>query len=257
MTLPALFVSHGAPTLALEDSPAGRFLDALGQRLRPRAVVVLSAHWFSPRPVVGVADPHPTIRDFSGFSEDLFEITWPARSDRALVERLLGLLRGVGLRPAEDPRRGLDHGAWVPLRRMFPAADVPVVPLALPLNGGASIHLALGRALAPLLEEDVLLLASGGSVHNLELWRSRVSEPPGWAVAFDDWLANVAQRGDVEALRAWDRGPHARRAHPTPDHLFPLMVAMGAAGPSPRGEILHRSWQHGCLGMGAFAFYPG
>lgn len=256
--LPALFLSHGSPMLAVEDSPAGRFLDGLGAQLpRPRAIVVASAHFATTAPALG-ADPRPdTVHDFGAFPDELFRIRYPAPGDPALAGEIAGRLSAAG-RPAAllDPH-GLDHGVWVPLRRMYPAADVPVVPLSVDPRGDAAAHHALGRALAPLRADGVLVIGSGGFVHNLgDLdWRNREAPMPEWAARFAGWMRERLDACDTEALLDWERqAPDARRAHPTVEHLMPLFVALGAGGADASVRSLHRSHEYGALALDAFAF---
>jgi 4,5-DOPA dioxygenase extradiol len=255
---PTLFLSHGSPLLALQDSAAGRFLDGLGATLpRPRAIVVASAHYESPQVSVGGATRPATVHDFGGFSPELYRLRFDAPGAPELAERLAGLLWEAGISAAVDRERGLDHGAWVPLRRMYPDATIPVVPVSVDPRGDARSHLALGRALRPLRDEGVLLLGSGGFVHNLGLleWGDIDAAVPRWAEEFSRWMHARLAAGDLEAVADWQaRAPHARRAHPTVEHLMPLFVALGAAGPEPQVRVLHRSQEYGSLALDAFAF---
>ena len=258
LRLPTLFLSHGSPMLAIEDSPAGRFLDGLGERFgRPRAIVVASAHFTTRSPAVGAAAQPATIHDFGAFPPALHAIQYPAPGDPALAAEVARRLDGAGLAAELRPEHGLDHGVWVPLRRMYPAADVPVVPVSVLPGADARTHLALGRALAGLREDGVLVIGSGGFVHNLGdlAWHDQAAAMPDWAHAFADWMRTRLATGDIDALLDWSaRAPHARRAHPTPEHLLPLFVALGAAGPEPRVEALHASHEYGSLALDAFAF---
>lgn len=249
---PALFLSHGAPTLALDDDATAVFLAELGRRLpRPRAIVCASAHWLTASPAVGGATAPATIHDFGGFDPALSRLAYPAPGDPALAGRVAALLADAGLPAMVDARRGLDHGVWVPLARMFPAADIPVVPLALQPRRGAAHHLALGGALAPLRAEGVLVIGSGGASHNL--MELGAGEAPAWMSAFDAWLAETIARGDVDALLDWRRAPHAARNHPTDEHLLPLFVALGAGGAGP-GARVHAATTYGALSMACFAW---
>lgn len=256
--LPSLFLSHGSPMLAIQASPAGRFLDGLGEALpRPRAIVVASAHFMARQPAIG-GDPQPrTVHDFGNFADELFRIRYPAPGEPALAAHVAGLLEAEGLPAQVLPTHGLDHGVWVPLRRMYPQADIPVVPLAVMPHGDAVGHHALGRALAPLREERVLVIGSGGFVHNLgEVdWQGGGDRLVPWAEEFADWMRITLMAGDEAALLDWQhRAPHARRAHPTVEHLMPLFVAMGAAGDRTTVRQLHRSHELGSLALDAFAF---
>lgn len=255
--LPSLFLSHGAPTLALDDSAAGRFLDQLGATLpRPQAVLIASAHFDTPGSVLACADDLPTIHDFNGFAPALHAIRYPARGAASAARRAKGLLDGIGIDATLDTHLGLDHGAWVPLLRMYPDADVPVVALSIDSRRDARWHHALGRALAPLREDGVLVIGSGGFSHNLrELdWRGEHPAPPAWMRGFTDSLRTRLLDGDVEASLDWTHLPDATRNHPTPEHLLPLFVALGSAGERPRSTLLHGSVEMGALALDAFAF---
>ena len=256
--LPTLFLSHGSPMLAIEASPAGRFLDELGDVLpRPRAVVVASAHFMTDRPMLG-GHPQPhTVHDFGGFPAPLYQLQYPAPGLTGLAEDLAARLGDAGLPATVRPGHGLDHGVWVPLRRMYPDANIPVVPLSVMPHGNASQHYAIGQALAGLRDEGVLVIGSGGWVHNLgDLdWQHRQAPLPAWAAQFSAWMHDKLGRGDLPALLAWQQlAPHARHAHPTVEHLMPLFVALGAAGETPNVRTIHRSHEMGSLMLDAFAF---
>lgn len=256
LPFPSVFLSHGSPTLILEDSPGRAFLAGLGQQLdrrfgRPKAVLAVSAHWMTRVPAVGSAEQPETIHDFYGFPDALYAMRYPAPGAPALAERVQALTGAVA-----DPAQGLDHGAWVPLKLMYPDADIPVAQFSVLPGRSAVDHLALGRALAPLRREGVLILASGGAVHNLRDFRFGESGPAAWAQAFAGWLDTALMEGDAEAIAAWKaRCPEARLAHPTDEHFLPLPVALGAAGPSVRTERLHAGFEHGSIGMHAYAFH--
>jgi len=219
--VPSLFVSHGSPMLALEDSPTARFLDGLGARLDAvRAVVVASAHDLAPATRVGAHPAPPTVHDFSGFPAALSAIRYPARGDAILAGRIADALRDAGLPARIDGGHGLDHGAWVPLRRMFPA---------------------------------------GGMTHDLGAlrWHDPGAAPSPVAAAFADWLGERLLARDCADVIGWrERAPHAQANHPTPEHLLPLFVAWGAAGPAPRAERWHRAVEYAALRLDAFAFHP-
>lgn len=256
--LRSLFVSHGAPSLAIEDSAPGQFLDELGNALgRPRALVVASAHFGAERPTVSAAAENATVHDFRGFPSELSRIAYDAPGSPRIAAAVVDLLRHRGFDAALDPERGLDHGVWVPLHRMFPRRDVPVIALSVSARGDAARHFELGAALAELADEEILVVGSGGFVHNLgELdWRYRETLPFEWAVEFSDWMREAITNNDLRRALAWrERAPHADVAHPTTEHLMPLFVAWGAAGPGARAYELHRTWQYGSLAMHAYAF---
>lgn len=254
--LPALFVSHGSPLLAIEDSPTGRWLDGLGNTLRPpRAVVVVSAHALAAAPRLSGGLAPKTLHDFGGFPDALYALNYPAPGDPPLARAIAARLRTAGFEADVDGRMPFDHGVWVPLRRMLPAANVPVVALTIGPNRDAAWHYALGQALAPLRFDNVLVIGSGGFVHNLGAldWHNREAPTPTWARAFASWLDERVQSNQWEHATTWDRSaPSAALAHPTPEHLLPLFVAWGAGSSS--GIPVHHGWQHGTLSMQAYAF---
>lgn len=255
--LPALFVSHGAPTLALEHNAAHDFFNRLASRLpRPQAIVVFSAHWDTPDTRVTAAARHETIHDFYGFPEPLYRLRYPASGAPQLAADIVERLQAEGITAATDATRGLDHGAWVPLLLAYPDADIPVVQVALQTRLGPAHHLRLGQALAPLRERGVLILASGGATHNLrEFFGQPDGAPPAdYAAAFTDWLEERLAENDIAALLDYRRqGPQATRNHPTEEHFLPLFAALGAAAGEPVTR-LHHSFSHGVLAMDAYAF---
>lgn len=255
---PALFVSHGAPTAALEDSTWSRALRDLGRAHADlRAIVVLSAHAERPWPVrVGAAATNRTVHDFGGFARDLYALRYDAPGDPTLAAEIVGLLAAAGLEARLDAALGLDHGAWVPLRHLRPTADVPVVPLSLPTPRAPEEVMAMGRALAPLRARGVLLVGSGGVVHDLSrlAWDDAAAPVAPWAAEFDAWVADALARGDDAALREHRaRAPGSRDAAPTTEHLDPLFFVLGARRPGDRVETLCAELRHASLSMRTFA----
>lgn len=252
---PSVFVSHGPPTLILDDNPATAFLRSLGDQLgRPKAVLCVSAHWETPSPSISTATAPETIHDFYGFPDALYALDYPAPGAPDLAARAAEALADAGL-PCTGEARGLDHGVWTPMMLMYPDADVPVASLSIQHHLGPAAHIDLGRALAPLRGEGVLILGSGGNVHNLRHFVSSDSALPEWAERFDAWLTDVVTAGDDEALSDYrGRTPDGALAHPRDEHLLPLMVAMGAGGEGAQGEVLYRGFINGAIGMGAYAF---
>lgn len=254
--MPALFISHGAPTLPLEDVPARDFLRGLGEAMpKPRGVVAVSAHWETEAPTASAVTSPATIHDFSGFPEALYRLRYPAPGDPGLAHEVVRQLADAGIAAGASAERGLDHGAWVPLMLMYPQADVPVVQLSIQPHAGPEHHYRLGRALRGLRDDRVLVLASGSASHNLRaLDPRRGAAPPAWVDEFVEWLAATAEAGDAEALIDYRRrAPHAVRNHPTDEHLLPLFVALGA-GSEPRGKRLHHSYTYGAIAMDAYRF---
>lgn len=254
---PPIFISHGSPMLMFEPVQARAFLGELGAGLgRPKAILSVSAHWETAAPRASIVPRPATIHDFGGFPDELYQVQYPAPGAPELARRAVALLDEAGIPAAVDATRGLDHGSWVPLALMYPGADVPVTQLSIQTVLGPAHHVAVGRALAPLCDEDVLVLGSGGATHNLMVMERGVhDDPPDWARAFDDWLAAALAAGDEAALVSYrSQAPHARLAHPRDEHLIPAFVAFGAGGPGARGRRLHTSFTHGSLSMAAFTF---
>ena len=256
--LPALFVSHGAPTLPLENSPARHFIAGLGNELpKPRAILAISAHWETARPAVSSAQRPETIHDFHGFPEALYRLRYAAPGAPELASRVATLLAAAGM-PAEiDPARGLDHGAWTPLLLMYADADIPVTQLSIQPHADPAHHWRVGEALRPLREEGVLILASGSATHNLREFRGNApaSEPATWAMQFGEWLADTLESGRTDDLLDYrDRAPQAVRNHPTDEHLLPVFVAAGAGTPGVSAKRIHTSYAYGVIGMDAYRF---
>ncbi|MBP2294085.1 DODA-type extradiol aromatic ring-opening family dioxygenase [Azospirillum rugosum] len=248
---PSVFVSHGAPTLIIEESAGRDFLAGLGKTLgRPSAVIAVSAHWTTRVPAISGATRPETVHDFYGFPRSLYAMRYPAPGATALADRVRDLTGAV-----VDPDQGLDHGAWVPLMLMYPEADIPVAQFSVQPGRSAADHVALGRALAPLRKEGVLVLGSGGAVHNLGDFRFGQEGASAWATRFADWLDGALMAGDADSIADWKaRCPEARVAHPTDEHFLPLPVALGAAGPAVHTTRLHAGFEHGSIGMHAYAF---
>ncbi|BBK38817.1 dioxygenase [Allostella sp. ATCC 35155] len=256
--MPPLFLSHGSPMLYLTDTPAHRFLAALGRDMAlPRAIVVASAHWETGMPAVGAAPRPGTIHDFGGFPDALHRARWPAPGDPAVAAEVVSALASAGIGAATVADRGLDHGIWVPLAIALPGAEIPVVPLAVQPQRDARHHLALGRALAPLAERRILVVGSGAVTHNLRAARGQAVDAPvpAWVDGFRGWVAETAAAGDAERLCDWrDAAPGAEINHPMPEHFLPFFVAFGAAGGGAAGCRIHASVEYGAIGMDAYAF---
>jgi 4,5-DOPA dioxygenase extradiol len=257
VTIPAIFLSHGAPTLAVDEGHETRAWAELASTLpRPKSILAVSAHWDTRDPEVSAAPRPETIHDFSGFPSALYEQRYPAPGAAELASRVQALLRQAGIACKVDPARGLDHGAWVPLKWMYPKADIPVTQLSVQSHRGPAHHLKLGEAIAALRDESVLVLATGGIVHNLRdlEWDKRgTREAATWAREFNDWIADRVELKAVDDLLAYrERAPNARRSHPTEDHFAPFFVALGAGGlPARRLDL---GFDLGTLGLDGYVF---
>jgi 4,5-DOPA dioxygenase extradiol len=245
--------------LALQDSPARQYLQSLGTSLpRPKAIVVVSAHWESlGAPVVGFAERPETIHDFGGFPAELFAIQYPAHGAPEVAERVARLLQAAGYAVKRSSQRGLDHGAWVPLMLMFPQADIPVLQVSVLHGATPAEHEQLGKALSALREEGVLLIGSGSLTHNLHEFRGQeIHAPvPAWVSDFGSWMNTALHDKQRDALLDYRRqAPFAAKNHPTEEHLLPLFVAMGAAGEDATAKRLHASYEYGVLAMDVYAF---
>jgi 4,5-DOPA dioxygenase extradiol len=257
----ALFVPHGAPTFALRPGAAGAAIsDAALALHQPRAIIIVSAHWDTAHPTVGFAERPETIHDFWGFPDELYTLHYPATGCREAANEVVAAIKTAGLPVAADAERGLDHGAWVPLRLMFPDADVPVIPLSIQSRGGPQQAYALGQALAPLAAQGFLVIASGNVTHNLRDYQQAAQNnglTPAYVRQFTDWLAERLAAHDIPALLDYRRqAPGAVQAHPTDEHLLPLFVALGAAGEAAQAERFHAGIDNYVIAMDAYQFLP-
>lgn len=256
MTQPALFLSHGAPDLALSESPARLFLDQLGGTLtRPDAIVIASAHHEARGVTVRAPARFRTWHDFGNFDRRLFEMRYEPPGAVDLADDVMARLAEAGLAPTRDDTDLIDHGAWVPLSRIFPEADVPVVMVSIDPTRDSRWHEAVGRALAPLRERNILLIGSGSISHNLRaVFTPGAGDDRAWVEGFTAWLETAIRTGERAALLdAMAKAPEAGRNHPTDEHLLPLFFAYGAGG-SGSGRRLHHSYTYDVLAMDAYAF---
>ncbi len=256
--MPTLFISHGSPMIMLQDLPSRQFLEHVAETLpRPKAIVIATAHWLTRGPAVGGAANPKMIYDFGGFPKPLFEMQYPAPGNPALAERVAEMIAASGMQVGIDPNRGFDHGVWVPLKLMYPNADIPVVPLAIQPHFGPAHHVAVGRALASLRNEDVLVLGSGTFTHDLSrFWQFPAdAEAQPDVVAFSNWMDEALTSGDTSSLLAYrTQAPGAESNHPTDEHLLPIYVALGAAGDGAQARRVHTSVDHGICRMDAYEF---
>jgi 4,5-DOPA dioxygenase extradiol len=258
-TLSPVFLSHGSPMMALAECATTRYWRTLAAELpRPRAIVAVSAHWDTPAPAASVSVQPETIHDFYGFPAPLYELQYPAPGAPDVAQRAAALIAAAGLGPTALNERGLDHGAWAPLRFMYPAQDIPVTQLAVQPRLGPRHHYDLGRALAPLATEGVLILGSGGVSHNLREWGSvPQGAPPAWMTEFVAWVRQALEDGDHDALINYRRqAPHGERNHPTDEHFLPLFVALGAAGAHARVTHELKGETDRAIALDGYVFSP-
>jgi 4,5-DOPA dioxygenase extradiol len=252
---PSLYISHGSPMLALEPGASGPALARLAAEMpKPKAIVIVSAHWESNELLVS-GNPQPeTWHDFGGFPQALFDVQYPAPGNPQLAAEVVELLKNDGLPARIDAERPFDHGVWVPLSLMYPQADIPVVQVSLPTRGGPALQTRVGHALASLREHGVLLIGSGSITHNLrELdWHAGTESVEPWAQAFRDWMIEKLAANDETALHDYrQQAPNAVRNHPSDEHLLPLYFARGAGGAF---SVSHKGFTMGALGMDIYRF---
>ncbi|WFR64049.1 class III extradiol ring-cleavage dioxygenase [Paenibacillus amylolyticus] len=254
--MPSLFIAHGAPSLALEENAYTEFLQKLGQELpKPKAIVLFSAHWESTTQLVSSVANYETIYDFGGFQPELYQIKYPAQGQAETTAEVERLLAEAGIPVQTDDVRGLDHGAWVVLRLLYPDADIPVVALSVNRYLTGEQQYQVGQALASLREQDILVIGSGGTVHNLRRlnWESNGVDP--WASEFDNWLHDKLVCWDTESLFSYDTlAPSAQAAVPTPEHFVPLLLAMGAGDQNKQASLLFKAYQYGNLSLSCWKF---
>lgn len=250
-TLPALFISHGAPTLAIEQSATTNALARLGQNLpKPRAIIIMSAHWLSPKLELSGHPAPVTWHDFSGLAPELYRIRYPAPGHPQLAETLAQQLAARGVTCSVNPLRALDHGVWSPLLHLYPDSDVPVVQLSLPQHYDSHACYQLGALFAPLRHEQVLLIGSGNITHNLTAMRWEAKSIDHTAKAFKTWL--LAQlKTDIPSALDWQSFERADEVHPSTEHLMPLFFALGAG---QRVSVVHERMAHHSLGMDIYRF---
>ena len=257
-TLPTLFLSHGSPMHAINAGAAGEVWAALAKQLpQPKAVLMITAHWETHLPMLSGNAKPSMIYDFGGFPDPLYKIVYPAPGAPDVAARAQALLKSAGFTTGIDGCRGFDHGTWVPLLKLYPDADVPVVQLSVQTAMNPRHHFDVGRALAPLTKEGVLIIGSGHLTHNLRDWmmsRGQTAHAP-YADNFQRWVFEHLAAHDVDALTHYrDQAPEAVRAHPTEEHFMPLFVALGAAGDDAKSTRVFDGFEGNALAMDAYRF---
>lgn len=252
MRAPSVFVAHGAPSLALQDDAVTRALRAFGETLDGvRAIAVVSAHWQTRGGIrVNTVAKPEVIYDFGGFAPELYTLRYDAPGDPELAREIAALL-GAEL----ETERGWDHGLWVPLMHIRPRADIPIVEISLPAPSSGDEILRIGAALAPLRDRGIVVMGTGGIVHNLRRINFAGVDAPaeGWARAFDGWVEERIEARDYQALANYESAPFARDAVPTSEHYEPLLIAAGAAGDDPP-RVIVEAFHYGTLSMRSIAF---
>lgn len=246
---PSLFLAHGAPLIAIQNNDYTRFLRTLGEQFNPKAIVIFTAHWESETLTISFRDDvYETIYDFSGFPEELYNMTYPAKGSTRIAAMLEERFTQKGIPVKKDARRGLDHGSWTLLHHLYPKADIPVVQLSVNPYLPPKEQYRIGEALQGLDEEHILIIGSGVTVHNLRMLRWGDPTAEAWATEFDDWLIERMQNKEWDALFAYEEhAPHARYAVPRAEHFVPLFIAMGSGGANADAKVIHRSYEHGTL----------
>jgi 4,5-DOPA dioxygenase extradiol len=254
---PAVFLSHGSPSVAIEQGPYQDALATFGRKMQPAVILAISAHSSSSSAVsIGAAEQCRAVHDFGGFPRPLYELTYAPPGSPATAKAVAALLKAQSWPTVLADNGELDHGVWVPLRLMYPEARIPVVTLAVPPHFDPQQLYQLGQTLAPLRSENVLILGSGGIVHNLRMFRGGPVEQPvaPWAKEFDDWIAQKLEEGDVASLLRYEElAPHAALAVPSFDHFAPLFPVLGAAAGYTRVETIFEGFQYGSVSMRSFA----
>lgn len=252
--IPALFLAHGSPMLAIQDSEYTEFLARLAKQYTPKAIVIFTAHWENETTTISSTDDmYETIYDFGGFPDELYQIQYRAKGSTELAARVGKLLESKGIPSRTNATRGLDHGSWTLLHRMYPEANIPVVQISVNPYLPPQQQYEIGAALRELGAEDIMVIGSGVTVHNLRIIKWGQTTPEPWSVEFDDWLIDRIEHRDLDSLFHYDAlAPHARMAVPRAEHFVPLFIAMGAGTSQP--QVIHRSYEFGTLSYLCYQF---
>jgi 4,5-DOPA dioxygenase extradiol len=255
-TAPVFFVSHGAPTFAIEPGLLGPRLETLGRQLSGvTAVLVVSPHWQTRDVRVMTTAVPETVHDFSGFPSVLYDLKYPAIGHPRYAAEAGRLMAGAGFGVGVDERRGLDHGAWIPMRYLLPDADVPVFQVSMPHALDTASAFQFGRALAPIRESGVMIVGSGSMTHNLYEFRQSGSDAADYAAEFTQWIRQTVTSNDIERLINYRQlAPHAQRAHPTQEHFLPLLVALGARTDGEAALVVDGGIANSVLSMESYAW---
>lgn len=250
-----LFLAHGSPMMAIEHSMYTKFLNDLGDSIKPKAIVVFTSHWVTETLTISASDSvYDTMYDFYGFPEELYKIKYPAKGSSAIATKIQNKLINSGIKVKTDLTRGLDHGAWTLLQHLYPKANIPVVQVSVNYTLPIDEQIKIGNALKELGEEDILVLGSGNTVHNLRLVDFESNTTDSWAKEFDDWLIDKIENKDLDALNEYKKyAPHANLAVPTADHFVPLFIALGSSS-ELTPKVIFRNYQLGNLSYLCYEF---
>lgn len=251
----SIFLSHGSPMIAILDNEYTRFLTKLGASMKPKAIVLFSAHWESDDLTVSFHNgTYETIYDFYGFPDELFQVQYPAKGSIQIAAEVERSFAARGIAVKRDESRGLDHGSWSLLKHLYPNADIPVVQISVNPFLSPEKQLLIGEALSEL-DKDILLIGSGATVHNLRMLKWEQTEPEPWAVQFDDWLIEKMEKKQWSELASYqEHAPHASLAVPRAEHFVPLFIALGSAGDGLNPKVIHRSYELGTLSYMCLSF---
>nr|QED20606.1 4,5-dioxygenase-like protein [Glottiphyllum longum] len=255
------FLTHGDPIMYIDKTIKLRhFLESWKEKVylkkSPKSILMISAHWGTDHPTVTTVDHPETIHDYDDYPDPLYQIKYPVSGAPKLAKRVQELLASSGLKCEVDNKRGFDHGVWFPLQFMYPEAEIPVCQLSVQPSLDGAHHFNMGKALAPLMDEDVLIIGSGGAVHPSDDTPHCPNSVAPWAAEFDTWLVDAVMNGRYEDVNNYNKlAPNWELAHPGPEHLYPLHVAIGAAGEKSIAETIHNSWaRNGVFGYASFKF---
>jgi 4,5-DOPA dioxygenase extradiol len=254
--IPAMFLCHGSPFLAVQQNEYSQFLNQLGKKYTPKAIVIFSAHWESNvLSLTYTDDVLDTVYDYSGFPKEFYEVKYPAKGSKIVAEMLEQRFADAGIATKREEERGLDHGSWVMLKHMYPDANIPIVQLSVNERLSPKEQYEIGKALAGLEHEDILVIGSGTTVHNLRwIFFHDINARPE-AVAFDEWLIAHTANWDIESLNQYETlAPHAKLAVPRAEHFVPYFIAMGAGNLSRKPTIINRSYEHGTFSNLCYEF---
>lgn len=253
--MPSLFVCHGGPNLVLLKNEYTDHLKELGKKYTPKAIVIFTAHWESNTLSISYSnETYEMIYDFGGFQKELYSYQYPAKGSWEVAETLKDKLLRAGIQSQFDTRRGLDHGSWDVLSLMYPEASIPVVQVSINPKLSYEEQYRIGQAIHELGQENILVIGSGSTVHNLATIDWSTNKTEDWAAEFDDWLIDKVVKNDLNSLHEFEKlAPHARHAIPRNEHIVPLFIAMGS-GTQSGPKLLHRSYDYGTLSYISFEF---